>query len=60
MAGWHHQNNGHELGQTSGAGEGQRGLVSSSAWSRIESDITERLNNNSIINITHLDYQYLY
>ena len=27
IAGWHHQYNGHELGQTSGGGEGQRGLV---------------------------------
>ena len=27
MAGWHHQCNGHELGQTSGDGEGQRGLA---------------------------------
>ena len=31
---WHHRRNGHELGQTSGAGEGQRGLASSSAWGR--------------------------
>ena len=27
MAGWHHPCNGHELGQTSGDGEGQGGLV---------------------------------
>ena len=27
MAGWHHQCNGHELGQTLGDGEGQRGLA---------------------------------
>ena len=27
MAGWHFQGNGHERGQTSGDGEGQRGLV---------------------------------
>ena len=27
MAGWHHQCNGHELGQTSGDGEGQGGLA---------------------------------
>ena len=26
MAGWHHQCNGHEPGQTSGDGEGQGGL----------------------------------
>ena len=27
MVGWHHQFNGHELGQTLGDGEGQEGLV---------------------------------
>ena len=27
MAGWHHRCNGHELGQTSGDGEGQGGLA---------------------------------
>ena len=27
MAGWHHQLNGHGLGWTSGAGDGQGGLV---------------------------------
>ena len=27
MAGWHHQCNGHEVGQTSGDGEGQAGLA---------------------------------
>ena len=27
MAGWHHRCNGHELGQTSGDAEGERGLV---------------------------------
>ena len=27
MVGWHHQFNGHELGQTLGVGEGQRPVV---------------------------------
>ena len=27
MAGWHHRCNGHELGQTSGDGDGQGGLA---------------------------------
>ena len=36
MAGWHHRCNGHELGQTSGDGEGKRGL----AWGGKESDKT--------------------
>ena len=32
MAGWHHWCNEHELGQTSGDGEGQGGLVCCSPW----------------------------
>ena len=34
MVGWHHQCNGHELGQTLGDGEGQRGLARYSPWGR--------------------------
>ena len=44
MAGWHHQCNGHELGQTSGDGEGQGGLVCCSPWGHKVSDTTEQLN----------------
>ena len=47
MAGWHHQCNGHELGQTSGDGEGQGSLMCCSPWRSEESDMTERLNNNN-------------
>ena len=47
MAGWHHQCNGHEFGQTLGDGEGQGGLVCCSPWGRKESDTTGRLNNNN-------------
>ena len=32
MVGWHHQFNGHELGQTLGDGEGQGGLTCCSPW----------------------------
>ena len=32
MAGWHHQYNEHELGQTPGNGEGQGSLASGSPW----------------------------
>jgi len=46
MAGWHHRGNGQELGQTSGDGEGQGGLVCCSPWGRKESDTTGRLNSN--------------
>ena len=40
IAGWHHQSNGHELGQTLGDAEGQRGLVCYSPWGEKESDMT--------------------
>ena len=46
MDGWHHQCNGHELGQTSGNGEGQKGLACCSPWGCKGSDMTGRLNNN--------------
>ena len=46
MAGWHHQCNEHELGQASGDGEGQEGLVCCSPWGRKELDMTGQLNNN--------------
>ena len=32
LAEWHHQCNGHELGQTSGDGEGQEGLACCCLW----------------------------
>ena len=40
MVGWHHQCDGQELGQTSGDGEGHRGLACYSPWGRKESDMT--------------------
>ena len=40
MAGWHHRCNGHELGQTSGDGEGQGGLACYSPWGHKELDVT--------------------
>ena len=46
MAGWHHQCNGHELGQTSGDGEGQGGLVCCSPWVCKELNTSGQLNNN--------------
>ena len=46
VCGWHHQCNGHELGQASGDGEGQEGLVCCSPWGRKELDMTGQLNNN--------------
>ena len=46
MAGWHHQCNGYELGQTSGDGKGQGGLECCSLWGCKELDTTGRMNNN--------------
>ena len=46
MAGWHHRCNGHELGQTSGDGEGQGGLAGCSPWCCKESDRNGWLNSD--------------
>ena len=46
MAGWHHRLNGHELGQTSGDGEGQGGLACCSPWGHKDSDTIGRLTDN--------------
>ena len=40
MVGWHHQFNGHELGQILGESEGQEGLACCSPWDHKESDVT--------------------
>ena len=45
MAGWHHQCNGHELGQTLGDGEGPAGLVCCSPWGHKESDTMGQVSN---------------
>ena len=42
MAGWHHQCNGYELGQTLGDGEEQRGLACCSPWGCKELDIAHK------------------
>ena len=47
MVGWHHQHNGHEFEQTPRDSEGQGSLVCCSPGDCRESDMTERLNNNS-------------
>ena len=46
MVGWHHWLNGHEFEQGPGDAEGQ-GVACCSPWGPKESDMTERLNNNS-------------
>ena len=40
MVGWHHQFNGHELGQTPGDGDGQGSLMCCSPWCCEELDTT--------------------
>ena len=52
MAGQYHWCNKHELGQTSGDGEEQGGLVCCSPWGGKQSDGTGRLNNNNTENDT--------
>ena len=47
MAGWHHQYNGHELGQTPGDGEGQGDLACCRPRGHEEElDTTGQLKNN--------------
>ena len=38
LAGWHHQSNWHEFGQTLGDGEGQGGMACYSPWGHKELD----------------------
>ena len=51
MVGWHHQSNGHELGQTPGDGEGQGGVACCSPWNCKELETTW-LNNKRFDKIT--------
>ena len=59
MAGWYHQCKEHELGQTLGDREGQRGLMCCSPWGHKESDVIGQLNdnnNNRLINFIYKVY----
>ena len=47
MVGWHHRLNGHESEQTPGDCEGQGSLAGCSPQGCKESDMTERLKDNS-------------
>ena len=63
MAGWHHRCKRHELGQTLGDGEGQRGLMCCSPWGHEESDMIGQLNdnnNNRLINFIYKVYLVKY
>ena len=57
MVGGHHQLNAHEFEQALGDGEQQGSLVCCSPWGHKESDMTEWLNSNIIIN--HITFQAL-
>ena len=47
----HQRLNGHELDQTPGDSEGQGSLACGSPQSHKESDTTERLNNNPLMDV---------
>ena len=47
MLGWHHRLDGHDFEQAPGVGDGQGGLACCSPWGRKESNVTERLNDNT-------------
>ena len=47
MVGWHHQLDRHEFEQALGVGDGQGGLACCGPWGHKQSDMTERLSNNS-------------
>ena len=53
MVGWHHQLNGHEFEQTLGDSGGQESLACCSPWGCKELDMTERLNNSSILSLLY-------
>jgi len=53
MAGWHHQCNEYELGQTRG-GERHRGLACGSPWDHKELDTTGRLNKTTNFDLLFL------
>ena len=53
MAGWHHQCNGHELGQTLGGGEGQE-TWHAAVHGVAKSDMTGQLNNINTVNFQAL------
>ena len=43
MVGWHHQLDGHEIGQALGVGDGQESLACCSPWGHKESDMIKQL-----------------
>ena len=60
MAGWHHQCNEHELGQTPGDAKRQGGLVCCSPWSHKELGMTGPLNNSNNIADSQCCVSFMY
>ena len=60
MVGWHHQFNGHELGQTLGDGEGQGSLACSSPQGWEESDTIWGINSitKTLSGVLYLTIQF--
>ena len=56
MVGWHHQLNGHEFEQALRDGDGQGSLLCCSPWGHKESDMTERLNNNKLVQFSSVQF----
>jgi len=55
MVGWHHQFNGHELGQTLGDGEGQRpGVRQFMGSQRIQYDLTTEQQQGKEARMIHM------
>ena len=51
MVGWRDQLSGHEFGWTLGVGNGQGGLACCSPWGHKESDMTEQLDLNELMEL---------
>ena len=56
MVGWLHLFNGHQLGQTPGAGEGQGSLVGCCLWGHTESDMAE-VTQQQQQQLNYIDYE---
>ena len=53
MVGWHHQLDGHEVEQAPRVVDGHGSLACCRTWGRKESDMTERMNWNELLSVTH-------
>ena len=53
MVGWHHQLSRYGFEQAPGDGEGQGSLACFSPWGGKESDLTERLNSDTLLRAPH-------